>query len=55
MSDDDDECRRSSVERETVAACFFEFRHLDFLCHSAFVVRHFHSNLNAPKESISSR
>jgi hypothetical protein len=42
-------------ERGTMAACFLELRHLDFLRHPSFVLRHFHSNLDALKKTISPR
>jgi hypothetical protein len=45
--------RRSSNEGKTVVACFLGLGHLDFLCPSSFVLRHFRTNLNAPKKSIS--
>jgi hypothetical protein len=41
-------------ERETMSACFLELCHLDFPRHSS-VLRHFHSDLNALKKSISPR
>jgi hypothetical protein len=42
-------------ERETIAACSLELRHLDFPRHPSFVLRHSHSNLDALKKTISLR